>query len=53
MGENEIPKVEWQMIPQLPNQPLASKTFLSKTFVASHAHGSPFQKFNDANSLLI
>jgi hypothetical protein len=32
MGENWIPKVEWQIIPQLPNQPLASKTFCFQNF---------------------
>jgi hypothetical protein len=32
MGENLIPIVEWKMIPQLPNQPLTSKTFCLQNF---------------------
>ncbi len=32
MGENRIPKVEWQMIPQLPNQPMAFKFFSLQIF---------------------
>jgi hypothetical protein len=32
MGENWIPKIEWQIIPQLPNKPLASKTFSLQNF---------------------
>jgi hypothetical protein len=32
MGENWIPKVEWQIISQLPNQPLTSKTFCPQKF---------------------
>ncbi len=48
MGENCIPKVEWQIISKLPNQASASKTSAT-----SHAYCSSFQKFNDANDLSI
>jgi hypothetical protein len=37
MGENWIPNVEWQIIPQMLNQPLASKTFCLQKF-CSFAH---------------
>jgi len=56
MGENWIPKIELQIIPQLPNQPLASKTFCLQnfcTFGAFHAYNPLLQELNNVNTLLI
>jgi hypothetical protein len=47
MGENWIPKIEWQMIPQLSNPPLA------KTFAISHTYNSFLQKLSDVNNFSI
>jgi hypothetical protein len=30
--KTKFPKIEWQIIPQMPNQPLASKTFYLQNF---------------------